>query len=253
MVLDLFHPETRRVFCGRRGKQSPDGHTFGGSADYSGLAAYKRQPAVHLLFRLDTHDPAVGVTLPDARWLPLLCAIRYGACDLGYHVVSDTEVKILYQEEKKGWRGFPYSGYPEKLPVRPIAIEEGTYDPAAIEDGLHYGGVFGYGALSAEQYARLVHRVEEDNLADLFGYDSAEAYLQEGNGLPFVQGPPASDCPDPECDNHGRASSLRTFAIFEEDEDDEIRNLWGPDCGGLQIIYQVCPACAAIRTTNQCT
>ena len=252
MALDLFHPETRRVYHGNRGKQSPHGHTFGGAADYSGLVAFTRQPAVHLLFRLDTRDPAVGVTLPDARWLPLLCAIRYGACDLGYRVVSDTEVKILYQEEKKGWRGFPYVDYPAKLPVRPVAIEEGIYDPNVIEDGLSYAGVFGYGALSAEQYARLLRRVEEDDLADLFGYESAEAYLQEGNGQPFVQGPPVEDCPDPECVNHGRASSLRTFAIFEE-EDDEIRALWGANCGGLQIIYQVCPVCAVIRTTNQCT
>ena len=38
---------------------------FGGAADYTGLVTYKRQPPVHLLFRLNTADPAVGVTLLD--------------------------------------------------------------------------------------------------------------------------------------------------------------------------------------------
>src|SRR5438132_14402046 len=99
MVLSIFHPEARHVFTGRRGKISSFGHMFGAAANYSGVAAYKRQPPVHLLFRLNTADPAVGVPLSGADWLPLLCAIRYAACDLGYRVVSDGEVKILHQTE----------------------------------------------------------------------------------------------------------------------------------------------------------
>jgi hypothetical protein len=252
MFLAFFHPETRQVFRGKRGKKSAYGHTFGGSAEYSGTVAYKGQPPVHLLFRLTTADPAVGVTLPGAGWLPLLCAIRYGACNLGYRVVSDGEVKILHQAEKKAWPGFPFDGYPEKLPARPVAIEEGTYDPDKVRDGLFYAGVFGYGALSPKQYARLLRHVEKEGLPDLFGWESAEDYLNEGNPLPFVQGRPADDCPDSGCANHGRESSLRTFAIFQEGEE-EARGLWGRNCGSLQIIYQVCPECAAIRTSNQCT
>jgi hypothetical protein len=251
MSLALFHPETRRVFRGKRGRQSRYGHTFGGAADYAGLVAHKRQPPA-LLFRLNTADPAVGVTLPGAQWLPLLCAIRYGACDLGYRVVSDQEVTILHQAEKKAWDGFPRDAYPEKLPVQPVALEETAYDPDKVEHGLFYAGVFGYRALSPEQYARLVRHVETEDLPDLFGWESAEAYLEEGNSLPFVQGRPVDDCPDPRCGNHGRASSLRIFAIFQEAEQ-EARTLWGPNGENLQIIYQVCPKCAAIRTSNQCT
>ena len=121
-----------------------------------------------------------------------------------------------------------------------------------MEGALRYAGVFGYGALSAKQYAKLVRYVERKQLHDLFAWESAEAYLEEGNGLPFVQGPPDDDCPDPACANHGRNSSLRTFAIFQEGQK-EVRKLWGPNCGSLQIIYQVCPECAAVRTSNQCT
>jgi hypothetical protein len=252
MFLGFFHQDTRRVFRGKRAKSSPYGHVFGGAADYSGLVAYKLRPPVHLLFRLNTADPAIGVTLPDAQWLPLLCAIRYGACNLGYRVISDEQVKILHQTEKKAWDDFPYDGYPEKLPVQPVAIEEGTYDPNKVEDGLLYAGVFGYGALSPKQYSRLIRHVEKEGLPDLLGWESAEAYLEEGNGRPFVQGRPADDCPDPKCVNHGCESSLRTFAIFQE-EQTGVRKLWGSNCDSLQIIYQVCPACAAICTSNQCT
>lgn len=62
--------------------------------------------------------------------------------------------------------------------------------------------------------------------------------------------PPAEDCPAPGCPNHGRGSSLRTLAIFQEGRP-EARDLWGLNCGSLQIVYQICPICSAIRTTNQ--
>jgi hypothetical protein len=120
--------------------------------------------------------------------LTLLCAIRYGACDLGYRVVSDTEVAILHRREKRAWDGFPYDGYPAKLPPEPIDITEEVYDPANLRDALSYAEVFG---------------------------------------------------------------SLRPFAIFRE-ERGRIRTPWGPNCGSLQIIDLVCPACGAIRTGNQC-
>lgn len=254
MLLTLFHQQSRRVVHGDRAQMSPFGHTFGGSVDYRGLVAYPKQPPVHLLFRLATADPLVGVEMPGVEWLPLLCAIRYGACNLGYRVLSDDEVTILHQTEAKGWRGFPYAGYSKKLPAQPVALQPGTYDPAKIEDALSYAGVFGYEALSAAQLGALQRYVETDLLPDqIYSYETAEEYLEDGNGLPFVQGRPNDDCPDPACGNHGIASSLRTFAIFEEEETERVRELWGPNCGGLQIIYQVCPLCSAIRTSNQCT
>jgi hypothetical protein len=83
------------VFLGKRGGESPFGHAFGGSADYAGLAIPDGQPPAHQLLRLNTADPAVGVSLPGAEWLPFLCAIRYGACDQGYQVVSDAEAFAL--------------------------------------------------------------------------------------------------------------------------------------------------------------
>jgi hypothetical protein len=254
MPLTIFHAESKRIFRAERGKVSPYGHIFGGEAHYRGMSAFEHQPPVHLLFRLNLDDPAVGLTLPEARWLPLLCAIRYGACDLGYRVVSDGAVKILHQSATTAWDGFPYEGYPGRLPAEPIVLAEASYDPGNPRDALRYAGVFGYGALSAVQFSGLARFVVGEGIFDPMFMDreTPEEYLREGNGFPFAQGPPVESCPEPTCPNHGRASSLRTLAIFREDEG-RSRQLWGPNCGSLQIIYQVCPSCNAIRTTNQCT
>src|SRR5262249_17009225 len=145
-----------------------------------------------------------------------------------------------------------YDRYPRKLTAQPVTLEERPYNPRSVDDGLFYARVFGYGALSPKQYANLVRHVEEQRLPEILGWESAEAYLEEGHSEPFVQGRPDDDCPDPACANHGQKSSLRPFAIFQE-EPEEVCNLWGDNCGSLQIIYQVCPKCAAILTSNQCT
>jgi hypothetical protein len=252
MYLALFHIQSRRVFRGRRDEQSPYGHAFGGAADYRGLVPKAGWPPVHLLFRLHTADPGIGLSLPTSDWLPLLCAIRYGACEVGYRVVSDNEVRILSRDETEPWDVFPYDGYPERLPMRPVELVEEPYNPDSALDCLYYAGVFGYEHLSQEQFNRMVQRVEEDGLHAGTDWETAKEYVLKGNGLPFAQWPPADDCPDPACGNHGRKGSMRTLAIFEEGEA-ETRRLWGPDCGSLQIIYQVCPLCSAILTTNQCT
>jgi hypothetical protein len=254
MNLTLFDPEARRIFLGERDQASPYGHSFGGSADYAGLAAFKRQPPVHLLLRLNMEDTAVTLSLPGIRWLPLLCAIRYGACDLGYRVVSDSEVKIFAQKETKAWKKFPFDGFPEKLPVEPVVLWEQAYEPGDPMEALRFAGVFGLDHLTSDQFSAVAAFVVEEGLFDpsFMDQETPEEYVREGNCLPFVQGKPSDDCPDPACPNHGQIGSLRILAIFEEDEN-RIRQLWGPNCGSLQILYQTCPTCGAIRTINQCT
>jgi hypothetical protein len=158
----------------------------------------------------------------------------------------------LARDETEPWDGFPYDGYPEQLPIRPVDLVEEPYDPDSALDCLYYAGVFGYEHLSREQFDRMVRQVGEDGLHEGTDWETAEEYVRKGNGLPFAQWPPADDCPDPACGNHGRMGSMRTLAIFQEGEA-ETRRLWGPDCGSLQIIYQVCPLCSSVLTTNQCT
>lgn len=252
MALTIFHEHTRRVFRGERATSSSLGHSFGGTCEYAGTLLNKGEPPVHLLFRLSLTDASVGITIPGVQWLPFLCAIRYGACELGYRVVSDGEVKICRCKENKAWEGFPYEGYPDVLPGSPFEFRETPYDPGNPEDVLFYAGVFGYDGLTKEQYEELVRHVEKQKLAKLHGWKTTDAFLQEGNSWPFLQGRPNQDCPDPACRNHGQRSALRTLAVFMEERKYK-DNLWGPSCDNLEIIYQICPVCAAISTTNQST
>lgn len=258
MFFVVFHQETRRVFTGMRGKKSRFGHTFGGVAEYDGLRQFKDQPPAHVLFRLNMADPAVGVNLPGVQWLPLLCGIRYGACGLGYRILSDSTIKILYQKESKAWKGFPYDDYPDKLPEKPLTLKDANYDPDKPKDAYALAGVFGSEVLTPRQFERLARYLVDEELypdPELFGgeWESPEEYLRIAHSWPFVQGRPDEGCPGRNCPNHGQRGSLRTYAVFEELEKDVHRFLWGPNGPFLQIIYQICPKCNAVRVSNQCT
>lgn len=253
MFLGIYHRDTRRVFRGRRGLASPFGHAFGGSAKYAGLLPGKGKPPVNLMFRFDTSDLAVNATISGARWLPLLCAIQYDACGLGYRVVSDGEVKILRMERRKPDRGYR-NVCPDALPPQPVTLLEAPYDPDDVADVVFHAGVFGYDGLTPKQYAKVVRRAQRD--APSHGWDgSIEEFMQNACG-PYVQGRPVEGCPDRSCGNHGRPSSLRTVAIYVEHPFDWRKPTdppaWCPD-GDLMIIWQTCPKCTAIQATNQCT
>lgn len=258
MFFVIFQHDTRRIFTGTRGKKSHFGHSFGGSVEYRGLRRFKGQPPAHLLCRLNMADPAVGITLPNVQWLPLLCAIRYGACALSYQILSNGAVKILYQKESKAWDDFPYDGYPKQLPVEPMSLKTVKYDLDKPKDAYIIAASFGINLLTDTQFAGLARYVAKRKLYPNpewsgFGWDSAEDFLREEHGWwPFVQGPPSEDCLNPACSDRGRRGAMRTFAVFEE-EAEKVRSLWGPHCGSLQIIYQICPKCSAVSVSNQCT
>ena len=250
MFLAIFDQASRRIALGKRQSQkSRYNHTFGGGEEYLGLASGNRRTPVHLLFRINTDDPFVRVDLGGTKYLPLLCAIRYGACDLGYQVVSDDEIKIFHMEESKEWDGFPRDNYPQTLPIENIGIVSDQYDPSNAEDALFYAGVFGFDHLTGKQMENVRRLVVEKGMYQPGG-ETIDEFL-EMVSMPFVQGPPVDDCPNPDCENHGRESSLRTLAIFNE-APDRAGGLWG-SMADLQIIHQICPCCATIRTTSQCT
>lgn len=252
MHLPFFHQDTRRVFLGRRGDVSKFGHTFGGLVDYTGLTAYPGEPPAHLLFRLNTEDPAVEVTVPGSKWLPLLCAIRYGACPLGYRVVSDNEVKILYQHEAKAWPDFPSDDFPSRLPSGTLALSGNVYNSDDPEDAHFYGDVFGYAHLTPAQHAAVAQYVAAEGWHDLSGWEVDE-YLEASSGFTFSQGRPHEACPDPSCRNHGRDGSLRVLATLREGANDP-ESIWGgARHEGIQVIFLICPECSAVLTTNQCT
>lgn len=253
VFLALFDQPNRTIMRGTRRRKSPFAHSFGGGADYSGLTAAKASVPVHVLFRINTDDPLVPVSLGRrTNWLPLLCAIRYGACAIGYKVVSNDKVAILRQSDTQPWDGFPYADYPETLPRENVRIGDNVYDASKPKDALFYGGIFGFDHLTEEQMRKIERLVVSKQVYDPeFDQETPGQFIRE-SCWPYVQGAPEEDCPNPNCKNHGQTSSLRTVAIFHESAK-RIQKLWGPHCGNLQIIYQICSRCKAIQVTNQCT
>jgi hypothetical protein len=248
MYLGLFQQRKRLIYRGIRGEDSEFGHTFGSSIGYEGLAPGGRQPSLHVLFRLNTSDPGVGIELQSAKWLPLICAIRFGACDVTYRVVSDSKIEIL-NLESKAWKGFPYPDYPKKLAPEPVSLRRYAYNADKPLDVLFYGGILGYRALTAKQFDNVIDFVKRKKLWDSRIDGSPEEYVRK-NDRPFSQGAPDSACRNPACKRHGKKGAMRTFALFQE-ATERLKVLWGPCCD-LQIIYQFCPTCQAIHTTNQC-
>ena len=140
------------------------------------------------------------------------------------------------------------------MPAGPLALEEQPHDPDDAAQAGFYGGVFGYRHLQPKIRADVL--AEVNYVAEMCGGESVEdSGLDDYGGSPFLQGRPRDGCPDSGCPNHARPASLRTRAIFDAapDELDEFaRSLWGSKGGDLQIIYQMCPLCSAIMTSNQC-
>jgi len=103
-------------------------HRFGGLPSYSGIVPRGARQPLHLLPTFDTTDPLVPVQLKSARVLPLFYGFPYNAGAVGYRVVSDNEIKILFMESLQIPADFPYPDYPERFPEIPISLLPISYE-----------------------------------------------------------------------------------------------------------------------------
>lgn len=254
MMFLLYPPNRRRVYRGVSAHTSAYGHHFGGADAYAGLTAYAGQPPVHLLFRLDLNDARLGLTLPGARWLPLLCAIRYGACDLAYRALSDTRVEIVMQAAQEAWHDYPRHSYPDALPARPLDLTAQDWDPDRPETVLPHIGVLGCEELTPSQFEALARYVDSEGLYDPeihTDWENVEEFVREAAAYPFLQGKPEGRCPDPACGRYGQYRGMHTFVVFEADSE-QAKSLWG-DAENLLLSYRICPECSTILACNECS
>lgn len=251
MPLQLIH-HPARTLAYSVAADAGFGHRLGGGG-YAGLTPPSGGPPVHLLFRLNTADPAVGLTLPGLTHLPLLAAVRYGGCPLGYRVVSDSGVRVFWLAETEPWADYPTPDYPAELPATPIGLAADGYDPDNPAVAWFFSGFFGTAHLSPSQKHRVAELLTESGLFAAQQDRPDQTALQavdEWEGWPFYEGPPADPCPDPACANHALPGSLRVFALYQASAGFR-RTLWGPDADDIQLVYQHCPACQAILCTSQ--
>jgi hypothetical protein len=217
-------------------------HRFGGTPAHRGIKPRGSSQPLHLLYTFDTKDPLVPVRVPGSRYLPLYYCFPYNAGALGYRVVSDEEIKILYMETKHVQPDFPYENYPNEFPETPVAITPISY----------------------EEHKTLVYYLtcEDYNLHKYFSKED-RAFLKR-TGYPFTQlggiqrmwqDIPEAACPNRQCEYHKYNYFMQVFAVVWNQPvpkvylwDDDPKSRWE-----IQTIFQICPLCNSIYACNRCT
>lgn len=209
---------------------------------------------IHLLHRIDLTDPAIPISIPGRRWLPLYYCFDSRLTHLGYQLLSDEEMLIHIPRDQGGVtreESWPEDNYPLEFPRVPIAIEPYPYDPTDLDDAYAWAGVFGISQLSTSNQALARTRVAE--LMDGLGFHTPETdeEFDEALSYPFMQGKPNSRCPNPVCGNHDRQGSMATIAIMPAEPVTGIQT-FGSFGDGVIVIFELCPKCQTIQVTNQC-
>lgn len=219
-------------------------HRFGGTPVHRGIKPRGNSQPLHLLYTFDTKDPLVPIRVSGARYLPLYYGFCYNAGAVGYQVVSDDEIKILYLETKKVQPDFPYENYPNEFPETPV-----TLTPISYED--HKTLVY---YLTLEEYNLKKHLSAEDRT---FVRESGYPFTQLGGIQRMWQGAPEAPCPNEKCENHKFNCFMEVFAVvwnrpvpkvYLWDDDPESR-----DSLEVQTIFQICPDCRSIYACSRST
>lgn len=103
-------------------------HRFGGTPAHRGIKPRGSSQPLHLLYTFDTKDQLVPVRVPRVRYLPLFYCFPYNAGAVGYQVLSDSEIEILYMETKQVEPNFPYENYPNEFPEMPVSLTPISYE-----------------------------------------------------------------------------------------------------------------------------
>jgi len=230
-------------------------HTFGGPHDRQGCSRDDCSGIlIHLLHRLDLSDPAIPITIPGIRWLPLYYCFDFRVNVLGYRLLSD-DALVTYiptddpnVTDREEWPG---DDYPLMFPKSSMKVTGHAYDPTNLEDAYGWAGIFGLKKLSKGDQADAKNRVIED--ADMMGMSRPVTAkdFQEAWSLPFIQGKPDGNCMNPRCANHKKQGKLAVIALLPAEPVKGIHT-FGQFGSGVELIFEMCPRCYTIRVSNQC-
>jgi hypothetical protein len=227
-------------------------HTFGGPPDRdAALPEHTHGIRLHLLHRFDLADPLIPISIPGLKWLPLYYVFDFRANQVGYTLQSDSSMTTFFPADDpnvSSEESWPASGFPMEFARHDIKLTAHPFDLRNLDDACEWAGIFGIGHLDDSQRAVLRKRVEE------YCHRMGE-YPPDGDDLseylcsPFSQGPPNSCCINSKCENHEVRKSLRVFAIVPHEPVPGLE-IWGG--AYVQTIFEICPLCNTIRSSNQC-
>jgi hypothetical protein len=220
-------------------------HRFGGQPAHRGTVPRGDKQPLHLLYTFDTYDPLFPIKISNARFLPLYYCFPYNTSDIGYKVVSDTEIEILHMRTRRAMPDFPYENYPANFPEVPVSLVPVTYE---------------------EHKTLIYYMALEDHFMERDYLNEADKRFIESIGYPFTQiggvqrmwqGVPEVGCPNKKCENHNDEYSMGVFAVIWNQPVPDVY-LWDVepdfrDNTDVQLIFQICSECHAIYVCNRCT
>lgn len=230
------------------------GHSFGGKHDRRGASRDDCNGIlIHLLHRINLRDPSVPIQIPGISWLPLYYVFDFRANDLGYQLTSDDSLQSFFPSDDKHVttrESWPSKDYPPEFPASDVSIFECQFDPTDPEDAYMWAGVFGVSKLSASDRELVKRRVERDCEYTYDFTDATEEEYDDAMCFPFMQGKPDNRCLNPDCGNHGLNGQLDVIALVPPEPVSGV-SLWGGS--DVQLIFELCPLCDTIRSSNQST
>lgn len=230
------------------------GHTFGGEHDRRGASREDCNGIlIHLLHRIDLRDPCVPIQIPGLNWLPLYYVFDFRANDLGYRLTSENSMETFFpldDENVTSKEEWPGKNYPASFPRSDFSVFRCDYDPTDREDAYMWAGVFGVPKLSTADRQSVNRRVERDCQFTYDFTDATEEEYEDAMCFPFMQGKPNNMCLNPGCESYSRHGQLSVIALLPPEPVPGVQ-LWGG--AGVQLIFEMCPLCYTIRSSNQCT
>mgnify|MGYP007059394867 FL=1 len=250
--------------------ESAFSHSFGGAVQHQGAVTQEHGDPLHLLYRLNTDDPEIPISIPGVRWVPLYYCFNWrSGMTVGYRVESESKIETFplarrFKNYVSDESEYPYDGFPDQFDIRAVVATRSAFDPLNREHVREYIDVFGTESLGERSRRELIDDLRSDyNLLDEGpADDSDEALLMTISG-PSCQGHPENTCPNPGCGNHSAPRSMRIIAIVPaypfgdsvEHETLDVFSPWGEQCdlpcSDLEIVYEMCPVCSAIMATSQ--
>ncbi len=230
-------------------------HTFGGPLRPQGTdrsATGGRR--LHQLFDLDLTDPAIPEALRKLGLtrIPLLYCFDFRVNRFGYRCLEDGTVHVFFWKKEQNVsrkEAFPSDPFPDEFPQRAVSLKREPYDPASSADALRFAGVFGLAGLARPARTRVL-KEQRTWFENLNGEPpESESALEAWLSGPFLQGRPNSRCPNPECRWHRVSGGLNPFCVVPSEPVPGV-SLFGAH-GGIQVVYERCPACEMIVASNQ--
>jgi hypothetical protein len=243
-------------------ENSPSPHHFGGDVYHDGATCPVCKIPLLLLADFDCHELRKlenKKLFLELDRLPLYYCWRCCAEKLSYQV-RDNSIKIFKNEGKPQGDDFPYAGFPDKFPQRPITLKPIPYEIEKL--------------LAVAQEIDRYWLTDEDRVAIQTGLQPLRhAYFtksgfnrhQIGGLLNLIQSHEYIVCPNPECKHHQLAkrhfgTRMMELATLQNDPHsglpmcERLEELSAPDKFNefIQVVFWICEECLTIAVSNRC-